>query len=76
MVKGRRWVLKHHFDGLPKADDFELVEEELPELQEGEFLFRSTTLLVIHCCQMAEFLVTYLKTGPKYVYCREKNNWP
>jgi prostaglandin reductase 1 len=40
MVKGRRFILKHHFDGLPKADDFDLVEEELPELKEGEFLFK------------------------------------
>jgi NADPH-dependent curcumin reductase CurA len=40
MVKGRRFILKHHFDGCPKPEDFELVEEDLPELQEGEFLFR------------------------------------
>ena len=40
MVKGRRFILKRHFDGHPKADDFDLVEEELPELKEGEFLFK------------------------------------
>jgi prostaglandin reductase 1 len=40
MVKGRRFILKRHFDGLPKADDFDLVEEELPALKEGEFLFK------------------------------------
>jgi prostaglandin reductase 1 len=40
MVKGRRFILKRHFDGHPKADDFDLVEEELPELKDGEFLFK------------------------------------
>ena len=40
MVKGRRFVLKRHFDGLPKREDFYLVEEELPALKDGEFLFR------------------------------------
>ena len=40
MVKGRRFVLTRHFDGLPKPDDFELVEEELPELKDGEILFK------------------------------------
>ena len=40
MMKGRRFILKQNFEGLPKPEDFELVEEELPELQDGEFLFR------------------------------------
>ena len=33
MVLGRRFVLKHHFDGNPKREDFDLVEEELPPLK-------------------------------------------
>ena len=33
MVNGRRWVLKNHFNGAPTVNDFELVEEELPELK-------------------------------------------
>ena len=33
MVLGRRFVLKHHFDGNPKREDFNLVEEELPPLK-------------------------------------------
>ena len=40
MVKGRKWILKQHFSGEPKIDDFELVEEELPELKNGEIMFR------------------------------------
>ena len=34
-------MLKRHFDGLPTLEDFELVEEELPALQEDQFVFRS-----------------------------------
>jgi len=41
MVLGKRWVLKHHFNGLPKKEDFELVEEELPALQPNQFVFQS-----------------------------------
>ena len=40
MVLGRRWVLKQHFVGAPKHEDFELVEEELPALKENEIMFR------------------------------------
>jgi len=46
MVKGRKWVLKHHFEGNPKPDDFELVEEELPALKENEIQFLSLFLSV------------------------------
>ena len=46
MVKGRRWVLKHHFDGVPKAEDFELVEEDLPELKDGQVLVKALWLSV------------------------------
>ena len=46
MAKGRKWVLKHHFEGNPKPDDFELVEEELPALKENEIQFLSLFLSV------------------------------
>ena len=35
MVKARKWILAKHFDGFPKESDLKLVEEELPELQDG-----------------------------------------
>lgn len=35
LVKGRKWVLKSHFSGLPKREDLEIVEEQLPELKDG-----------------------------------------
>lgn len=46
MVLGRRWVLKHHFQGLPKLEDFELAEEDLGELQDGEIIFESEFISV------------------------------
>ena len=46
MVVGRRWLLKQHFSGLPRQGDFELVEEELPSLQENQFLFCSRYISV------------------------------
>lgn len=41
MVLGRRWVLRNHFDGVPTPEDFELAEEELPPLEEDQFIFHS-----------------------------------
>jgi len=38
MVKAKKFILAHHFDGAPRSDNFELQEEELPALKEGEFL--------------------------------------
>ena len=39
-------VPKFHLTSGNKADDFALVEEELPELQAGEFLYRSLFISV------------------------------
>ncbi|TRY70916.1 hypothetical protein TCAL_07525 [Tigriopus californicus] len=46
MVKGRKWILKTHFQGCPKESDFELVEELLPPLEDGEILFKSEFISV------------------------------
>ena len=46
MVLGRRFVLKHHFVGSPKPEDFDLVEEELPSLTDGDIQFRALFLSV------------------------------
>lgn len=46
-MKARKWVLVQHFDGEPKDEDLQLVEEELPdELQEGEVLLEAVYLSV------------------------------
>ncbi|XP_045768623.1 prostaglandin reductase 1-like [Maniola jurtina] len=41
MVKARKYVVKRHFDGLPKREDFEIVEYELPPIQNGEILVKA-----------------------------------
>ena len=38
--------MKQHFVGEPKKEDFQLVEEELPALQDNEFQYRSLFLSV------------------------------
>ena len=48
MVLGKRFVLKHHFDGMPKPEDFDLVQEKLPPLKDGEILIESLFLTVWH----------------------------
>lgn len=35
MVKAKRFILRKHFEGIPKPGDVELIEEELPELNEN-----------------------------------------
>lgn len=31
----RKFILKRQFEGVPKLDDFELVEEKLREIEDG-----------------------------------------
>ncbi|XP_063893796.1 prostaglandin reductase 1-like [Helicoverpa armigera] len=40
MVKARKYVVKKAFEGLPKREDFEIVEYELPPLKNGEILVK------------------------------------
>jgi hypothetical protein len=41
MVTSRKWVLVKHFEGVPKDDDMQLVEEELSDdlKENGQYLF-------------------------------------
>ncbi|XP_041978488.1 prostaglandin reductase 1-like [Aricia agestis] len=41
MVKARKYVVKKHFQGLPKKDDYEIVEYELPPLKDGDILVKA-----------------------------------
>ncbi len=34
-MSARKWVLKSRFSGLPKREDLEIVEEELPPIKDG-----------------------------------------
>ena len=46
MVKSKRFILKKPFEGVPKLDNFELVEEDLPELKNGEIQVEALYLSV------------------------------
>ena len=35
VTKGRKYVLRSHFSGLPKKEDLEIVEEEFGPLKDG-----------------------------------------
>ncbi|BFZ08407.1 hypothetical protein BsWGS_11446 [Bradybaena similaris] len=46
MVKARAWILQKNFHGFPTMDNFKLVEEDLPELQDGDILIEALFLTV------------------------------
>jgi len=55
MVKAKVFLLAHHFDGAPKTDNFQLTEEEIPELKDGglcyirvSYYLPSNILVVFH----------------------------
>lgn len=41
MVGTKKLIFKKKFEDCPKETDFEFVEEELPPLQDGEFLAKA-----------------------------------
>ncbi|CAG9786830.1 unnamed protein product [Diatraea saccharalis] len=45
-IKARKYVLTKYFNGEPKKSDFKIVEEELPELKDGEILTEAEYLSV------------------------------
>ena len=38
MVKAKKFILARHFEGMPTPENFELIEEELPELEQGRIV--------------------------------------
>jgi prostaglandin reductase 1 len=46
MVKAKKFIYASAFKGEPKLSDFELVEEELPALKDGEILIEAQFLSV------------------------------
>ncbi|XP_077106261.1 prostaglandin reductase 1-like isoform X2 [Ranitomeya variabilis] len=41
MVVSKSWTMVRHFEGVPKVEDFKLIEKELPPLKDGEILLES-----------------------------------
>jgi prostaglandin reductase 1 len=46
MVKAKKFLYAKEFKGEPTLENFELVEEVLPELKDGEILIQATELSV------------------------------
>ncbi|XP_071133799.1 prostaglandin reductase 1-like [Mytilus edulis] len=46
MIRSKCWKVKKMFDGIPKDDDLELVDEILPDLRDGEMLIEALYLSV------------------------------
>ncbi|XP_011297844.1 prostaglandin reductase 1 [Fopius arisanus] len=46
MVTAKKFVLVKHFEGEPKPDDLQIETEELPAIQDGEFLVEAEYLSV------------------------------
>lgn len=46
MVKAQKFVYVKEFVGEPNSSNFELVEEDLPEIKNGEFLVKAEYLSV------------------------------
>jgi prostaglandin reductase 1 len=70
MVKSRKWVLVKHFEGVPKDEDMQLVEEELvDELKEDgkkEIFFLYANTCDIFIIKISEVLceLVYLSVDP------------
>ncbi|XP_041980604.1 prostaglandin reductase 1-like [Aricia agestis] len=40
-MKARKYVVKNHFNGIPKREDYEVIEYELPSLVDGDILIKA-----------------------------------
>lgn len=45
-MKAQKWVLSKHFEGTPTAENLQLVEEDLPELEVNQVLLKAVYLSV------------------------------
>lgn len=67
MVKAKKFVLVSYFEGFPKSSDLQLVEENLPSLQDGGVLVKiSVELKKKNIENVLEFLAeaVYLSVDP------------
>ncbi|XP_077290280.1 prostaglandin reductase 1-like [Arctopsyche grandis] len=46
MVRARKYIMIKQFSGEPKRSDLQIVEEELPQIQDGEYLCKAKYLSV------------------------------
>lgn len=46
MVKAQKYIVKNTFRGMPKREDYEIVDEELPPIKDNEILVKSEWISV------------------------------
>lgn len=46
VIKSKKFIYIKEFDGEPNSTNFKLIEEELPQLQDNEFLAKAEYLSV------------------------------
>ncbi|MBN3285988.1 PTGR1 reductase, partial [Polyodon spathula] len=61
MVNAKTWTLRKHFVGFPKFSDFEMKEEKLPKIKDGEVLLEAVFLSVDP--YMRPYSVVLMKEG-------------
>lgn len=61
MTVNRRFILKRRPDGTPQADDFELRNDPMPELAEGQFLIRN------HFASLDPAIRGWMDDAPSYM---------
>jgi NADPH-dependent curcumin reductase CurA len=61
MTTNRRFILKRRPNGTPVADDFELREEALPEIADGQFLIRN------HYASLDPAIRGWMDDAPSYM---------
>lgn len=75
-VVSRNWLYVKKFDGEPTNENFQLIDEELPELQDGEFLAEAEYLSVDPYMRpyMSRFPVGSLMIGGQVAKIVESKN--
>ena len=61
MTENRRFLLVRRPNGLPVAEDFDLVSERLPTLTDGQFLIRN------HCASLDPAIRGWMDDAPSYM---------
>ncbi len=67
-MKSQKYVLLKHFVGEPKDEDFQVVEEDLPEeLDENGLLFLLNIKLIFVFCKKKNYANNLRGLGPSFV---------
>ncbi|XP_041379630.1 prostaglandin reductase 1-like [Gigantopelta aegis] len=73
-VIARKWLLKKNYEGTPKREDLEIIEEELPPLKDGEFLVEAQWITVDPYQRIVTGVGNVIKGGQVGKIIQSKNN--